>query len=234
MQPTTTTKVPLESATTLADYIHKLFPPTQPVEVQNILDSTYHFKYCVDEDIQTPDALSRKVMERKYDEKDVPAGGSVVLMGGAAFVFISEVANAYVFHKHGAEATGNIQLLAEAADKVLIGTVGYQTHAASQDSQKTVDDSAGKDHNPNVVKDDDGNLPPTQPPATTSAGDEDDDEEEFAGLNSAAGGEDRELVSLDGNTYAKETAADGSVSYTKGGEPIDQAEFEAARAATES
>lgn len=150
---------------TLHDWIYGQFKPTDPVEVQNILDKQYYFKYCVSEDVATPDPVTRQVRGREYDEKTVPAGESIVLMGAAAYIFIAGVAHQYVFETEGAEATGNLQKLVEAAQLCIIGVVGYAKKAEPKAPHTA-------HNNPTAIKDDNG-VTPSQVPPTGS--DEDDD-----------------------------------------------------------
>lgn len=115
---------------TLADWIYKQFKPTDPIEVQNILPEPYFFRYCVGEEIATPDAVSRQVLDRKYEEFTLEPGESKVLMGGAAYIFVDGVARQYVFKTEGADATGDLARLVKAASRAIIGNVGYSRNAA--------------------------------------------------------------------------------------------------------
>lgn len=225
MKPSST-KVPLNSdIQTLADYVHLLFAPTKPVEVINILSKSYHFRYCIDETVTTPDQNSRKVEDRRYDERDVEPGGTEILLGGAAFVFISDVATAYVFEKYGEDAVGQIELLAEAADKVLIGEVGYKKH----EEQTTPE---APKHNPNAINDDSGKLNPAEQNNTQTGGGEGDDEKPFG--NDAPVLTDIQLPEgetvifpLDNVSYRSDVTDEGRT-FLKAGAPISEEEFLAA------
>ncbi len=166
---------------TLADWVYEQFKPTEPIEVQNILDKPYYFKYCVGETIETPDQVSRKVMERQYEEHTFQPGETKVLMGGAAYIFVCGIAPSYVLQTQGQDAMGNLQSLVDAAFLAIIGKVQYSKHAEPIGAKMPVqpvkplsEPSAPADHNPNVVKDDEGNLPPQG------------DEDAFATLNPPA------------------------------------------------
>ena len=188
MQPSQTISQEIK---TLANWIYEQFKPTDPIEVQNILDKQYYFKYCVGETIETPDQVSRKVMERQYEEHTFEPGETMILMGGAAYIFLAGIAPNYVLQTKGQEAMGDIQALVDAAHLAIIGKVGYTKHSepvctAGAISNPTIrpitpvqEPTAPAGHNPNAVNDDDGNLPPQTP-----TGNEDDDA--FAQLNPPA------------------------------------------------
>jgi hypothetical protein len=149
----------------LADWVYEQFKPTDPIEVQNILDKPYYFKYCVGETVETPDQVSRKVMERQYEEHTFAPGETKVLMGGAAYIFLCGIAPSYVLQTKSQDAMGDIQELVNAAALAIIGKVNYSRHAEPiNKGQRPVvpvaEPSAPAGHNPNVVNDDDGNLPP--------------------------------------------------------------------------
>lgn len=155
---------------TIQDYLFQQFSATEAVQVQNILSTPYFFRYCVNEEIVTPDPISRRVVNREYEEHTFEPGQTMTLMGGAAYIFISGVANQYVFEKHGAEATGDIAKMIQAADLAFIQKVSYEqpkpvtrVEAPSQ--------NVGN-HNPNAVNDDNGNLPPQQNTVSTGANDD--------------------------------------------------------------
>lgn len=160
---------------TLADWTYEQFKPTDPIEVQNILDTPYYFKYCVGETIETPDQVSRKVVDRQYEEITFEPGETKILMGAAAYIFLGGIAPAYVLQNKSQEAMGDLQELINAAELAIIGKVGYQRNVdakapvANKQTAPVSEPSAPADHNPNAVVDDDGNLPPQTP------GDEDDD-----------------------------------------------------------
>lgn len=172
MQPTE----PLsQDIKTLQDWLFTQFKATDPLEVQNILDKPYRFKYCVSENIETPDPLSRRVLEREYEEHTFEPGESKVLMGGAAYIFVSGVSQQYVFETQGADATANVAALVEAAKLVILGRVGY---AKSENVAPTV---PSVPHNPNVIKDDEGKLPDQPNVEQTGAG-KPQDEDAFANI----------------------------------------------------
>lgn len=166
---------------TLADWTYEQFKPTDPIEVQNILDTPYYFKYCVGETIETPDQVSRKVVERQYEEIVFEPGETKILMGAAAYIFIGGIAPAYVLQTKSQEAMGDLQELINAAELAIIGKVGYarQADGAAPTSTKqpvpTNEPSAPADHNPNVVADNNGNLPP-------QTNGDDDEDDAFANL----------------------------------------------------
>lgn len=165
----------LEGISTLADWVYDQFAPTDPIQVTNILDEPYKFKYCVGEEIVSPDPTTKQVVSRRYEEKTIPAGDSIVLLGAAAYIFVDGIARTYTFKHKGAEATADIAQLVEAAKKAIVGKVSYSQTPAVPVAPKE-DDRGGVpvDHNPNAFKDDKGNLPPTQST---------DGEEEFADAN---------------------------------------------------
>lgn len=176
---------------TLADWVYEQFRPTDPIEVQNILDKPYYFKYCVGENIETPDQVSRKVVDRQYEEITFEPGETKVLMGGAAYIFLCGIAPHYVMQTESADAMGNLQSLVDAAALAIIGKVQYSKHAepigrnvAVQPVKPVAEPSAPANHNPNAVNDDDGNLPPQTPAGNDGEGEGDDDA--FANLNPPA------------------------------------------------
>jgi hypothetical protein len=211
MQPTE----PLsQDIKTLQDYLFQQFKATDPIEVQNILDKPYYFKYCVSENIETPDPLVRRVTEREYEEHTFAPGESKVLMGGAAYIFVAGVAQQYVFETQGADATASIAALVEAAKLVIIGRVGY---AKSQPVAPTVNQPA---HNPNVVKDDSGNMPVQTNVEQT--GGKPQDEDAFASIGTNPPVSEFEF---EGNFY--DTTANGRYRMNKNF--VKQEVFEAAR-----
>jgi hypothetical protein len=182
---------------TLADWIYEQFRATDPIEVKNILATDYKFKYCVGENVETPDAVSRRVLERQYEEKTIPAGATEILMGAAAYIFVDGIARQYLYAKvledskaagmeyakaeeAAANATADVQQLVEAAKLAIVGKVGYAAHNAPTSAPVLP-------NNPNAVKDDSGLQPQqtTAPAANTMTnttsqpsaptGDEDDD-----------------------------------------------------------
>lgn len=166
MQPTE----PLsQDIKTLQDYLFTQFKATDPIEVQNILDTPYRFKYCVSENIETPDPLQRRVVDREYEEHVFAPGESKVLMGGAAYIFVTGVSQQYVFETQGADATANVAILVEAAKMVVLGRVGYAK------SERTAPVAQTVPHNPNSIKDDSGNLPAQSNVEQSGAGTPDDD-----------------------------------------------------------
>lgn len=140
---------------TLADWLYEEFRATDPIEVKNILDTPYFFKYCVGETIETPDQTTRKVVDRQYEEHTFQPGETMVLMGSAAYIFIDGLARSYVYKKvtaeskipladggmgldhakaeeQGANATASVEQLVAAAKLAIVGRVGYATHATPQ------------------------------------------------------------------------------------------------------
>lgn len=163
MQPTE--PIP-QDIKTLHDFLFSQFKATDPIEVQNILEKPYYFKYCVNENIETPDPVTRRVIGREYEEKTFEPGESMVLLGGAAYIFIDGVAREYVFNKYGADATANLAPLIEAAKLIIIGKVGYAKHGAT-DTVRPLQPAVP--HNPNVIQDNQGNMPPQQNEENTGA-----------------------------------------------------------------
>lgn len=149
---------------TVQDHLFTLFKAVQPVEVQNILTKRYFFRYCVNEEIETPDPVSKRVVRREYEEKFFEPGETAVLMGGAAYIFLAGVAQEYVFEKHGAEATGDLAKIIEAAELAFVQPVSYEQPTARVN--KPIAQTSAQ-HNPNVVKDNNGALPPQQNQETT-------------------------------------------------------------------
>ena len=173
---------------TLHDWVYDQFRPTDPIEVQNILDRPYNFRYCVSETIETPDQVSRRVTDRQYEEITFEPGETRVLMGAAAYVFLGGIASQYVFDHKGADAVGNIQELVDAANLAIIGKVGYSSHAApmptsTKSPQPTQEPTAPVGHNPTAVVDDNGNLPPQTGGQEVTGK---DDEDAFKNLNPTA------------------------------------------------
>lgn len=151
---------------TLADWIYQQFGATEPVEIQNILPERYFFKYCVGEEIATPDPVTKQVMDRKYEEMWFEPGESKVLMGGAAYIFIDGVARQYVFHKKGADATGDLAQLIQAAKLAIVGKVGYGSKVVEKPAYERNEQA------PAAIKTDQPVMN-SQPPAETE--DEPDD-----------------------------------------------------------
>jgi hypothetical protein len=212
---------------TLADWVYEQFNPTDPIEVQNILDKPYHFKYCVGETIETPDQVSRKVVDRQYEEITFEPGETKILMGAAAYIFVCGIAPQYVFQISGADATGDIQQLVDAAALAIIGKVGYSRHAevaaaprnaGTPTLQRTPvnEPSAPVGHNPNVVADDEGDLQNT-------TDDNDDSEDAFENLND-------DPVTTGFNVGDDVYQVTRSGKGLKNGEPITAEELEDARA----
>ena len=187
MQPTPTISQDIK---TLADWTYEQFKPTDPIEVQNILDKPYFFRYCVGETIETPDQVSRKVVDRQYEEITFEPGETKILMGAAAYVFLGGIAPAYVLQTKTPEAVGDLQELVNAANLAIIGKVGYARNAAqapaiSQQERPVNEPTAPAGHNPNAVADNDGNMPPQTPATgqeTPPADDGDEDDDAFANM----------------------------------------------------
>ena len=149
---------------TLADWVYEQFSPTDPMEVQNILDKPYYFKYCVGETIETPDQTTRHVVDRQYEEITFEVGETKVLMGAAAYVFVCGIAPAYVLQTKSQESMGDLAQLAEAAALSIIGKVSYSRNATpikvnTPPVVPIVDTSAPSDHNPNALVDNNGDMP---------------------------------------------------------------------------
>lgn len=153
---------------TLADWIYQQFGATEPVEIQNILPERYFFKYCVGEEIATPDPVTKQVLDRKYEEMWFEPGESKVLMGGAAYIFVDGVARQYVFQKHGADATGDLSILIQAAKLAIIGKVGY-----GQKTMETPTQPIKNEQPPVAIKTEQPVVNTTPPPETGT--DEQDD-----------------------------------------------------------
>lgn len=165
MQPSQTISQDIKS---LADWVYDQFAATDPIEVQNILNKPYYFKYCVGETIETPDQVSRKVVERQYEEFTFQPGETKVLMGAAAYIFVCGIAPHYVLETKDQDSMGDLQSLVDAAQLAIIGKVGYAQHAGetrnaalpTANALPTQEPVIPAGHNPNAVNDDDGNLPP--------------------------------------------------------------------------
>jgi hypothetical protein len=209
---------------TLADWVYEQFNPTDPIEVQNILDKQYHFRYCVGETIETPDQVSRKVVDRQYEEITFEPGETKILMGAAAYIFVCGIAPQYVFQISGADATGDIQQLVDAAALAIIGKVGYSRHAEAAAAPRNAglptlqrtpvnEPTAPEGHNPNVVADDEGGLKNTA----------EDSEDAFDNLNDdpVASG-----FNIGDDVYQVTRSGKG----IKNGQAITAKELEAARA----
>ena len=153
MQPT---KQLSSDIKTLQDYLFTQFKATDPMEVQNILSKPYYFKYCVNEEVETPDPVSRRVVSREYEEMTLEPGETKILLGGAAYIFLSGIAGQYVHETLGADATGDLAKMIEAADLAIVQKVGYEKASKPAPTQ-TAPVAA---HNPTAVADNYGNLPP--------------------------------------------------------------------------
>lgn len=186
---------------TLADWIYEQFRATDPVEVINILDTPYHFRYCVNETIETPDQVTRRVVERQYEEKTIQPGATEILMGAAAYIFVDGVARHYLYQEvlkastakgleynkaeeQAANATADLQQLVEAAKLVIRGKVGYASSANATTAPVLP-------HNPTAIQDDNGMVPQQQntvqqsPPANTTPTEpveDEGDDDAFANL----------------------------------------------------
>ncbi len=171
MQPT----APLaQDIKTLPDWIYEQFRATDPVEVKNILDTPFEFKYCVSETVETPTQYERKVVDRQYEVKTVMPQQTIVLMGAAAYLFVDTVARTYLYkyvtdkaktpiadggmgldylkaEEQGANATADVAQLVEAAKLVIVGKVGYAEHATAT--------APIVPHNPTSVADNNGIIP---------------------------------------------------------------------------
>ena len=117
MQPTT--QLPSDIKT-LQDYLFTQFKATDPMEVQNILSKPYYFKYCVNEEVETPDPVSRRVVNREYEEVTLEPGETKILLGGAAYIFLGGIAGQYVFETQGADATGDLAKMVDAANLAIV------------------------------------------------------------------------------------------------------------------
>jgi hypothetical protein len=188
MQPTPTISQDIK---TLADWTYQQFKPTDPIEVQNILDKPYYFKYCVGETVETPDQVSRKVVDRQYEEITFEPGETKILMGAAAYVFLGGIAPAYVLQTKSQEAMGDLAELIAAADLAIIGKVGYARHAegttpvTNKLATPVSEPTAPANHNPNAVADNDGNMPPQTAATgqeTPPADDGNEDDDAFANM----------------------------------------------------
>lgn len=171
MQPTE----PLDQyVKTLPDWIYDQFKATDPVEVKNILDTPFEFKYCVGETVETPTQYERKVIDRQYEVKTLMPQETIVLMGAAAYLFVDTVARTYLYkyvtekakkpiadggmgldylkaEEQGANATADVAQLVEAAKLVIVGKVGYASH--------TTPTAPTVPHNPTAVADNNGLIP---------------------------------------------------------------------------
>lgn len=185
---------------TLQDYLFTQFAATDPMEVQNILPTSYYFKYCTNEDIETPDPLTRRVIRREYEEITLQPGETKVLMGAAAYIFVSGVARQHVLETQGADATAQLQALIDAADSIIIGKVGYAGTVAQKAAPAPV-------HNPNAIKDDAGVVPSqTDQPVLQPTN---KDEDAFAAPSVAQDGS----FEVDGNTFDTVTTGNGALRY---------------------
>lgn len=206
---------------TLADWVYEQFKPTDPIEVQNILDKSYHFKYCVGETIETPDQVSRKVVDRQYEEITFEPGETKILMGAAAYIFVCGIAPQYVFQISGADATGDIQQLVDAAALSIIGKVGYSRHTEAAKAPRNAglptlqrtpvnEPSAPAGHNPNAVVDDGGALPSQDEP----------NDDAFANLGT---------VDARFSVVPADDSEDGEAHFYVDGKEVDNATYNEAR-----
>lgn len=213
MQPTPTISQDIK---TLADWTYQQFKPTDPIEVQNILDKPYYFKYCVGETVETPDQVSRKVVDRQYEEITFEPGETKILMGAAAYIFIGGIAPAYVLQTKSQEAMGDLAELIAAADLAIIGKVGYARHAegttpvTNKLATPVSEPSAPVDHNPNALADNVGNIP------KQTENDDDGDDDAFANLGTT----DERFVVI-----AADDSDDGKAHFFVDGNEVTNAEY---------
>lgn len=223
---------------TLADWIYAQFKPTDPVEIQNILPTPYYFKYCVGENVVTPDPVSRQVLERQYEEHTLEPGESKVLMGAAAYIFVDGVAREYVFNKQGAEATADIPKLIKAAQLAIVGVINYTSNAQKRHMEATaptvrrvpdeeLEPQVPAGHNPNTMASDPaadvGHTPATAIEEPEEAFDSADDTPADQPAASA--------FEHDGHAYDTITMANGAVRYRKDGTFVKEPEYLAAQEA---
>ena len=156
------------------------------------------------EDIETPDPVSRRVVNLEYEEVTLQPGETKILMGGAAYIFLSGIAGQYVFETDGADATGDLAKMIEASKLAIVAHVGYakSTPAPAPSAQPA-------QHNPNAINDNEGNLPPQT------------NEDAFAGMGNPPISE----FTLDGNFY--DTTENGRYRMNKSF--VKKEVFEAAR-----
>lgn len=200
---------------TLQDYLFTQFKATDPIEVQNILSKPYYFKYCVSEDIETPDPVSRRVVNREYEEITLQPGETKILMGGAAYIFLSGIAGQYVLETDSQDAIGDLAKMIAAAKLAIVAHVGY-----AKTTQAPAAPAQPAQHNPNAIADNTGTLPP-QTGATSN-----DNEDAFAGMGNppmteftVGEGDSAEIFKHDTNNGQ----------YRKNGKLIKKEVFEAAR-----
>lgn len=241
---------------TLADYLYQQFRATDPIEVKNILDQPYKFKYCVGENIETPDASTRRVLERQYEEITLQPGETRVLMGGAAYIFIDGVSRTFLYKKvlkdlqkvkskggagleyakaeeQAANATADVAQLVEASKLALVGRVGYAQHAVPQNApgrQPIQSNQAPAGHNPNSIADNNGNIPPQTPaaPEVPPAGGQSGSDDAFA--NAGGSGQDE-------GTYVVSAtdSEDGKAHFFVAGQEVDNVAYnEAVNASRQS
>lgn len=211
MQPTT--QLPSDIKT-LQDYLFTQFKATDPMEVQNILSKPYYFKYCVNEEIETPDPVSRRVVNREYEEITLEPGETKILLGGAAYIFLGGIAGQYVFETQGADATGDLAKMVEAAHLAIVQKVGYEKASKPAPAQ-TAQTAPTTPHNPTAIADNNGQLPPQ----TTG------DEDAFSGMGAPT--DNPPISEFEHNGAFYDTTANGRYRMNKSF--IKQEVFEAAR-----
>jgi len=222
MQPSQTISQDIKS---LADWVYDQFAATDPIEVQNILDKPYFFRYCVGETIETPDQVSRKVVDRQYEEYTFQPGETKILMGGAAYIFVCGIAPHYVLATKDADAMGDLQSLVDAAALSIIGKVGYSstvqplpnTAAPTRPTLPTQEPGTPTGHNPNVALDNNGNLPPQGPTTGPALPTEEENEDDDAFAN--IGSDDRFRVVPAGESE------DGNAHFFVDGKEVDNAAY---------
>jgi len=167
------TTQPLDSKIkTLADWLYDQWAPTDPIIVKNILDEPYFFRYCVNEEIETPEQNMKRVLRRDYQEITLEPGQEHILIGGQAYLFVDGIARTYAFKSEknpevAANATANIQRLIDCAQLAIVGKAGYNSQVQPIKPQaSSVQPTAPvvPAHNPNVLQND-------QPTGDTPFGD---------------------------------------------------------------
>ena len=211
MQPTT--QLPSDIKT-LQDYLFTQFKATDPMEVQNILSKPYYFKYCVNEEVETPDPVSRRVVNREYEEVTLEPGETKILLGGAAYIFLGGIAGQYVFETQGADATGDLAKMVDAANLAIVQKVGYEKTSKPAPVAQT---TSTAQHNPTAIKDNDGNLPPQ----TTG------DEDAFSNMGTNITDNNPPISEFEHNGAFYDTTANGRYRMNKNF--VKKEVFEAAR-----
>ena len=200
MQPSSRLKP--EEIKNITDWLFNELPATTLVEVKNISEQDYKFRYCTDENISTPDADTRIVLDRQYDERTFAPGETTMMLGAPARLFVEDVARTYMYEttyaatkgkpedrdKAAAQALLDLPRMIEAAKKVIVGEP--EVVSSAQAKPRTAPKPAA-----------------TKPAASKPA-------------------EPKQPQLVDQDEYRAEPQEDGSIRYYKGDVVVSKAEYD--------